>query len=1438
MGAKRALLLACVCLVLAESADDRAFAAPIEDPVAKIKSVFHFHDGEETGVPLIELCKRLDCLAEQLRDDGLVVMKQPDVFSQARMTRFRTDFENQMSTDLANFHLVLAARINRLDAATTTQTTSLGAALAAPGTTNTAPTPPAPNFSPDSSAFSLYGRQIAANQGPFGQLGLATNNFAPLGANASSAYLGLGVDPTVYLDEKRRFLEHLNQIRRISLGPDQNDSSGYGLYLVRLPVSITPGERTLQGFGADFTVSVEHEFGPDFLASTFRNLVINDIADQLSPVIYEAIRSKLPERLAELRDLRDRSQSLRAFKSEKIGLIVKGFLSSKKIETLKSKDPSAVSLKDDTEITRPLTNFVVERDEGLTGDPAGDQRLLAKIARRLTILTEAGIQIRTGIPSLDKDNLTDAQEYYRQIGRVQMGDRTAAPWNDVFDRVGNVLLYSVLSEPHKLPANVYWANMRAFRTFVEGLYDTASPEDVQDLATILEIDADTRKQMIAITSSLAAVNAQLAELESKKSSLSDINLPATRSAKQLYPIPPHEVVQFFLLKHINTLAKDVKSASRTGNSSPSEIRAYLRHALEGAYATLAEGPTNASGWTPPLADPGLIGTILQAVRERRFDSPAPDKPSTLESLSDELSAQIELVRRNVKGTPLAALAWAVAVDAALLNEAMRNDAAKVFRANGLPADEVAMAVFHRPPAYTDDLSRQVFQRYVQTRWPIITFSIDPVTDQQNIADSFNLKRDLQLALSYAFSTGQISFNQLNTFRRQIEQSSDTIALNRTVTGFTHSNDTFGFRFTPRFQNPPNQRTNLAVITSQLISGGPGPDYQIKKSKLEAGQRELTAVLLIPTFLPTLRMNVSANWFKLNDPEHLVFHTKRAMEQGRKVQELRTAVRQICDSQRYRDADVRNLLTKMKRLEDMLPMQSRVVQLPFENTANGFDLLSDGATALVPELTGYAGVDVIRVPPSSAPTAAATAATGTAATPATPAPGISITSTMQTSAATTVSTTLTPAGSIADVFVLGKYISILDSKVIAGGKSAAFEILSREVVHVQIPGGVIPTRLKGPDGEETTYVEIYIATPNGVSNSVMIPYEAFPAPPPIPNAYALAPGSRTMSVFYQWLAVNQQNALVGTAAPAPDKIVIHWDNAAGVAPRRLQVQFTATVNGQTFTFYLQADGGATGDYSIDGRYFVISLLQQLQPLLAAPGAAPSSIAFNLAVQPWTPADAENFRVSEDPKPLKDQLTVKMQYYATGKNALSDVVIPAPPPPAKPHASLSIPARRPGAAGRDAALMRAGQSSATGAALPPRGLSLPERSEPLEPAPLLAPNMSNESEQVAKMLTGQPLSGNSAAPPGRAAAIQAGAQIAAAELGARQVLTGSNNTALEGLPPLPASATHPIVVMPAPVVVVSPPNTSKDKRTKSRLHPSRIMSRLGNRVSELTSGVPRP
>ena len=1020
----------------------------------------------------------------------MIVLKQPDVFSQARMTRFRTDFENQMSADLANFHLVLAARINRLDSATTTQTTALGAALAAPGTTNvTAPKADAATvlgttntLFNNSSSPSLFGSQIMPNQGTFGGLGLATNNFNPINGNspAAASALGVGVDPTVYLDEKKRFLDHLNEIRRINLGPDQNDSSGYGLYLVRLPVSITPGECTYHGFGADLSIQVEHEFGPEFLPTTFRNLVINDVVDQLGPFVYEVVRS--------------------------------GFYD------------------------KYLVQLLLKRDE----------------LKRLRI---------------EKDKYSDPKIYsYAQ------------------------------RQPYEKRHDDFLAEFRSFKLTCESM---------------LSVPA----------------------------------LASVRSAKQFYPIVPRELLDFFLPENIYLLAKDANDGSRTRVLRAVDVRNNLRHALGYAFDVMSSPPLSAQGSLPPLGDPDFMGRLRMALDGRRFGPGEEVHKSPLENLFEELVARLEN-RANIKGRPIAAICWAIAVDAALLDSALQTDAKKVFETKGMPADFVDGAHFYYPKGVANDPGRAVFNDYVKHRWPIITFALDPVTDQQNIADSFNLKRDLQLALSFAFATGQINFSQLSTFQRKIEQSSDTIALNRTVTGFSHENDIFGFRFTPRFQNPPQQRTNIGVIASQLIGGGPGPDYQMRKSKLEPGMRELTAVLLIPTFLPTMRMHIAGNWFKLNDPEHLVFHTKRMMERGRRVQELKQAIIDTCSAEQYRDADNRVLQSKLAQLEAMLPMQSRVVQLPFDNAASGFDLFSDGSTALVPELTGYSGVDVIQ------PAAGATVASATAAGP----PALTVASTSTATGNFTTTSIVGGTSSIADLFVFGKYISLVDTKVIAGGRSASFEILSREVVHVQIPANVIATTTS--DGN--SYVEVFIATPNGTSNSLLIPYNVVT---PVRVAYDVDPQTQSVDVFYQWLTgPDGKSALIASAPPKPVQIGITWKTDTGLAPKRIQAQFTANVGGQLVAISVPGDAASTGDYKIDAQLLAATLLSRLQGTTAPLGAIQSPIVFTVKVQPWIPASTEGVRIQTDARELTSKVTVNMNPYVSGVNALPNVIPAFAPPPA--------------------------------------------------------------------------------------------------------------------------------------------------------------------------------
>ena len=113
---------------------------------------------------------------------------------------------------------------------------------------------------------------------PFQNVGQAANN--------------LGVEPNVFLDQKQSYLEDLSQWRRINICADNADAAGYGLYLIRVPVSIQPGECTYKGHGSPRRRSPPSpNFGPKFLPETYRIFVINDLLDVLTPVVYEMIRS-------------------------------------------------------------------------------------------------------------------------------------------------------------------------------------------------------------------------------------------------------------------------------------------------------------------------------------------------------------------------------------------------------------------------------------------------------------------------------------------------------------------------------------------------------------------------------------------------------------------------------------------------------------------------------------------------------------------------------------------------------------------------------------------------------------------------------------------------------------------------------------------------------------------------------------------------------------------------------------------------------------------------------------------------------------------------------------------------------------------------------------------------------------------------------------------
>jgi hypothetical protein len=526
------------------------------------------------------------------------------------------------------------------------------------------------------------------------------------------------------------------------------------------------------------------------------------------------------------------------------------------------------------------------------------------------------------------------------------------------------------------------------------------------------------------------------------------------------------------------------SIAQQGYAHLPDIQGYLKEEGRAAYQFLEKNPSLWHNYCTPQ--------LVQAIRSQQWDLVVAIRQQYRTEVAYLTGSDSPDVNRfdpakdPLQYSKTTALAWGLIVDASLLNDRLLKDIRETASTKNKPLP----GCDHWCPYFLPDPPpdcRLAFNEYVNLRWPVRVFALDPYIQEQNIADTLSTRRETQLALAIAFTNGLINANQLTKFSRRLEADYQTIALNRTQVGFSHGENVFGWRFYPRFQTPDTD-SNLTVFLRDNLIGGPNRNQLLRQRRLEPGIRECVAVVLMPSFVPTVTVDTVSNWFPLTNPKHKVLDHSQAIRLSRTVQTIKNEGCGVKDASHYRPGEMERLIKRADQLEAKLPTQTLITPVPVLNTYGGFEMFANGTTDLAPELFGWYG-----------------------------APGID---------PTAASTTL---------FLVGDHFSPLRTQVIVGNEPVTSQtLLSRQVIQVTFAKGTYS--LSGPSGSE---VRIHLATPYGVTRELSVPMVTVK---PSPKAgFTVAPA--TLTIPYASNPAAQKSSTPSGAAASTPAVATNSPNSA-------------------------------------------------------------------------------------------------------------------------------------------------------------------------------------------------------------------------------------------------------------------------------------------------------
>ncbi|EMI22904.1 putative membrane or secreted protein [Rhodopirellula maiorica SM1] len=358
------------------------------------------HTGHHSPDSVLHLASELTSIEDEIRRNGSITVKAPDVWGDANLMSSIQEYEKVMKDSVEDFDEVLSAYLARSDQAEFQSATGVAAGAAGGFAADTG----APTALTQEQVVELVLPAVGKGSGANIPNQLPGDLLENLIAAAPPRKPNVGVEPTELLRQESTYIQVNQALRRRNMGDERSRQAGYGLYKFRVPISVLPGRQTHEGYSAVVNMRARLAVDAAHLRYTFPKLVVADVVDDLSVYIHGNWKELTAD---------DATCS----EDGKIGLL------QSSAETDKSTEPTVVQGRN---ADPSLQDMLVEETRALTDNgPPLDVTLIQTqeiygCESVLAIAKLAGSQFKDGQPKLAElrnflfENLTQQYEILRR----------------------------------------------------------------------------------------------------------------------------------------------------------------------------------------------------------------------------------------------------------------------------------------------------------------------------------------------------------------------------------------------------------------------------------------------------------------------------------------------------------------------------------------------------------------------------------------------------------------------------------------------------------------------------------------------------------------------------------------------------------------------------------------------------------------------------------------------------------------------------------------------------------------------------------------------------------------------------------------------------------------------------------------------------------------